>query len=160
LARRHGTRWRKKKAWHGRKRQKHHQKNKSKSPRARKASIFTRPQRSAPPAHLPQGETQHHCIPQSRNGPDIPANIRWKPSKVHVAWHILFANLRPDEVVRLIKANSLEKILYHNGPGRHYENRKWAWDMVFTSKGATSTEEYVHIVQQDWTPPGLSGPTR
>ena len=154
MARHHGTRWHKNKVWRGRKRQKHHRpKNEFKKPRARRASAFARPQKPAPPAHLSQGETQHHCVPQSRGGPDTWPNIRWKPNKIHVAWHILFANMTPREVIQLIReSTTLEEILRHNGVGRHYENRKWAWDMVFTQYKAVSKRDCIKIVRRDWTP--------
>lgn len=158
MARHHGTRQRKRKLWHAhKKRLKSGQlKNRVETPKPKTVNDFDRPQKTIHPERITQGESRHHCIPQSRRGPDIMANIRWKPHKEHTAWHILFANMTPKEVIQLIKKNPLEQILHLNGSNRHYENRQWAWNMIFTAHRAISRKDCIRIVQQDWTPLGLS----
>jgi len=64
--------------------------------------------------------------------------------------------MTPKEVIQLIKKNPLEQILHLNGSNRHYENRQWAWNMIFTAHRAISRKDCIRIVQQDWTPNPLA----
>ena len=52
----------------------------------------------------PMASTRHHMIPKSRcrSKPDQKSNIKKVPRKIHEAWHTLFGNLTPFEVVECI----------------------------------------------------------
>lgn len=47
--------------------------------------------------------TTHHILPTSRKGKNTEANIKRVPDKQHAAYHSLFANLTPDEVIEYLK---------------------------------------------------------
>lgn len=76
--------------------------------------------------------TRHHIVPQSREGSDSPDNLVRLCDNVHVAFHIVFDNLTPDEQIdRLMTINSsalrpefkekIRKIL-DKGPDWTYED--------------------------------------
>lgn len=46
--------------------------------------------------------TAHHCIPRSRGGRTEPNNKVWIREKPHQAFHYLFGNLRPEEIIGLL----------------------------------------------------------
>ena len=46
--------------------------------------------------------TQHHRKCKSRGGDNSPANISWVHWRLHNAWHLLFDNLPPEIVCRII----------------------------------------------------------
>jgi len=91
--------------------------------------------------------TNHHCIPRSRQGPDTSHNIRLKTTKEHYAWHSLFRNMTPDEVVALIQARGMEGIT------RHDNFRIGCWRIVFANK--TTAKDCAEIVERYWTPPRI-----
>lgn len=90
--------------------------------------------------------TSHHCIPRSRNGPDTLTNIRPKGVREHYAWHQLFRNMTPDEVIASIQERRMEGITRHNNFKIGY------WRIVFGDK--TTAKDCAEIVKKYWTPPG------
>lgn len=47
--------------------------------------------------------TDHHITPKSRGGSKDNGNLKRVPEKRHVAYHALFFNLTPDEVIQYLK---------------------------------------------------------
>ena len=43
--------------------------------------------------------TKHHIIPSSRGGSGLENNLSFIPTKLHEAYHILFINRTPDEII-------------------------------------------------------------
>lgn len=52
------------------------------------------------PNHGPA--TQHHLIPRSRGGPTKRENLLEVPQRIHQAWHYLFGNMTPEQVILYI----------------------------------------------------------
>lgn len=48
--------------------------------------------------------TRHHIVPRSREGSDNRDNIAMLRDNVHVAFHIVFDNLTPDEQISRLMA--------------------------------------------------------
>lgn len=46
--------------------------------------------------------TRHHLVPRSQGGQTTPANLLEVPEKVHQAWHYLFGNRTPEQVMGYI----------------------------------------------------------
>jgi len=46
--------------------------------------------------------TDHHILPKSRGGQKTKGNIKRIPEKKHQAYHTLFSNLTPDEVIQYL----------------------------------------------------------
>jgi hypothetical protein len=46
--------------------------------------------------------TRHHIIPRSRGGRTIEDNIAHVPNREHEAYHALFSNRTPDEILRYL----------------------------------------------------------
>ena len=76
--------------------------------------------------------TRHHIVPQSREGSNNGHNVKMLRDNVHVAFHIVFDNLTPDEQFqRLLSINEtalrrefrekVEKIL-EKGPDYTYKD--------------------------------------
>ena len=89
--------------------------------------------------------TNHHCIPRGRNGPDTSHNIRLKSTKEHYAWHSLFRNMTPDEVIASIQERGMEGIT------RHDNFRIDCWRILFNNK--MTAKDCAEIVEKYWTPP-------
>ena len=47
--------------------------------------------------------TKHHKIPTSRGGISIPENIKHVCAAKHRAWHLLFRNMTPEEIIEHIR---------------------------------------------------------
>lgn len=84
----------------------------------------------------------HHCIPSSRGGGKGP-NLKPVRHDIHMAWHYLFYNLLPWEVIAKIKAHEYK----YSALGL---NMKEAWDFLF---GKLPQEEVIALICQDWYPP-------
>ena len=52
--------------------------------------------------------TRHHRKPRSRNGSDDESNISYLTKTQHQAWHCLFQDLEPKEIVRLINSKFID----------------------------------------------------
>lgn len=57
--------------------------------------------------------TTHHIIPRSRGGQDQDTNICIVPDSKHKAYHYLFANMTPEEILKDLVIN--------------YWNGQWHW---------------------------------
>jgi len=57
--------------------------------------------------------TRHHIIPSSRGGSRHSNNIALLSDKKHKAYHIMFSNMTPDEIIHELVDN--------------YWNGKWEW---------------------------------
>lgn len=142
MGRHHGKRWQKKKLH----REKIHWR---KQHRRRQAVIkaekkfFSHHSKIAPDKIKP-GESKHHCVPRSRGGRSEPNNLRWTKNVQHVAWHVLFANMIPDEVIALLRIKTKADIVGQD------QQRVWAWQQVFGETQAC--EAAIKIVQESWTP--------
>ena len=44
-------------------------------------------------------DTKHHIIPRSRGGKSDLENITYLPGRQHEAYHFLFSNKTPDEII-------------------------------------------------------------
>ena len=44
-------------------------------------------------------KTKHHIIPTSRGGKNLESNISYVPNQQHEAYHHLFINRNPDEII-------------------------------------------------------------
>lgn len=49
--------------------------------------------------------TTHHLLPTSRGGGNDPQNLRRIPDEVHRAWHYIFRNMVPEEVIQEVIDN-------------------------------------------------------
>ncbi|MCX6740786.1 MAG: hypothetical protein NTY61_00070, partial [Candidatus Parcubacteria bacterium] len=74
------------------------------------------------------GLTNHHCIPRIRHGPSTWANLRLKTIKEHSAWHDLFRNMTPDEVMASIQERGMVGIT------RHDNFLTGCWRIIFGNK--------------------------
>ncbi len=108
----------------------------------------------------PNELTVHHLIPRSRNGTDDSWNKKKIPHKIHEAWHRLFINRKPREIVTVLKA--LEEKM---GPGGGKEffvcvNRKAneaAWRLIFKN---ADFQRAIEIIKADWSPHPPDKPTK
>ena len=57
--------------------------------------------------------TKHHVIPSSREGDNSLKNIARIKDKKHKAYHIMFSNMTPDEIIIELVEN--------------YWNNQWEW---------------------------------
>jgi len=46
--------------------------------------------------------TKHHRVPRSKGGDNSERNLSFVPCNKHEAYHMLFANLPPEEVARIL----------------------------------------------------------
>lgn len=99
--------------------------------------LYRRHRRKARP-----GYSWHHLIPVSRGGTDDEENLKEIPTKVHEAWHTLFKNWTPTEVIAFLLSDD-----FQFDP----DNGKWkAWKIVF---GANCGRlEAAQIVMNEWSP--------
>lgn len=52
--------------------------------------------------------TRHHRVPRSKGGSDSDRNISLVPCNKHEAYHLLFANLPPEDVARILNAHWID----------------------------------------------------
>src|SRR5258705_9408029 len=50
-------------------------------------------------AHRRRDLPPHHLVPKSRGGKSDPHNLRRIPRRLHQAWHRIFQNMTPEEVI-------------------------------------------------------------
>jgi len=91
--------------------------------------------------------TEHHIIPVSRGGNDSEKNKILVPRLRHNAWHLLFANLTPGEIIEMIKSKTKEEIT----EGK--KSRNLAWEIVF-GYWETTVEQRIEIIKKFWTKEG------
>jgi hypothetical protein len=85
---------------------------------------------------------QHHLIPRSRGGGNGP-NKKKVRRVLHMAWHHLFFNLLPWEVI--------QKIALGEYPMEELSDAKRSsWLKLF---GAKSREEILRYIRKEWYPP-------
>lgn len=82
--------------------------------------------------------SEHHMIPQTRGGGNEYWNRVMLSVEIHSAWHNLFANLLPREVIILIPVIGLET-----------EKRIKSWRILF---GDRTREQAIQVVLSEWTP--------
>lgn len=66
--------------------------------------------RQHPPGYDPKsgrlprhGElTRHHMYPSSQGGQTVPSNLLGVPDRIHQAWHYLFMNMTPEQVMAFV----------------------------------------------------------
>lgn len=56
-----------------------------------------------------QETTEHHRKPESLGGKRVPENISKVPINKHRAWHLLFKNLPPDAIARIINKTWIDR---------------------------------------------------
>lgn len=89
--------------------------------------------------------TTHHLIPTSRGGTNDEKNRKQIPRLRHEAWHLLFKNLKPEEVIEIIKSKSMEEITDKR------KSRILAWEIIF-GYWETTVEEKIKIIKNFWMP--------
>ncbi|MGC9049047.1 MAG: hypothetical protein ACP5IX_02430 [Patescibacteria group bacterium] len=89
--------------------------------------------------------SNHHFIPTSRKGTNDQKNRKQIPFLRHNAWHLLFKNLKPEEVIELIKTKSKEEIIERK------RNRNLAWEIIF-GYWETTQEQKIEIIKNYWMP--------
>ncbi len=62
--------------------------------------------------------SKHHRRPSSTGGSDVRENISWVTEKKHRAWHMLFADVEPPAIAKIINDEWLDP----------------AWDLVACKK--------------------------
>ncbi|MCD6471469.1 hypothetical protein J7K86_03005 [bacterium] len=82
-------------------------------------------------------------IPRSRGGKNDDCNIKMVPEYLHRAWHQIFDNYTPYEIVEILRVLGKAAFIRGNsGRGR-------AWKMLFGDK---TIEEVIDEIKKDWTP--------
>ena len=90
----------------------------------------------------------HHYIPTSRNGPDEDWNKKENSIKFHEYWHNLFSNLKPREIITLIKN-------HWTNPDRTLKIEELGpkqlklWKFLF---GERNPEQAITIIKNRWSP--------
>lgn len=84
---------------------------------------------------------RHHMVPSSRGGSDEDWNIKDVRRSLHSAWHLLFGNLTPNEVLMLVQS----------GVKLETPARKNAWTTLF---GKMSNGEVLYHIIEEWSPRG------
>jgi hypothetical protein len=90
--------------------------------------------------------TDHHRLPQSRvhefgENPDFYDNVRVVPVRLHKAWHRLFYNLTPAEVIAQLQEEG-ESVFLTN------EKKQKAWGLLFPH--FTQLEEVIEVIERFW----------
>jgi hypothetical protein len=91
--------------------------------------------------------TIHHLVPTSRGGGNNQENKKLIPRLRHDAWHLLFKNLKPEEVIEVVKEKTKEEIT----EGK--KSRILAWEIVF-GYWETTTQQRIEIIKKFWTKEG------
>ena len=107
----------------------------------------------------PNELTVHHLIPRSRGGTSDSWNKKKIPNKIHEAWHRLFINRKPREVVTVLRA--LEEKMGLGGGKEFFicvnrEVNEAAWRLIFKN---AEIQEVIRIIKSDWSPHPPAGPT-
>lgn len=87
--------------------------------------------------------SRHHFIPRSRGGTEDWFNWGWKLDKKHCAWHRLFNNLKPAEVIVKLEQWVLKEYCLKS-------KEILSWDTLFEG---VSYEEAIDIVKNEWFGP-------
>lgn len=102
---------------------------------------------------------KHHIIPSSRGGGNEKDNLyRWAESHglKHSAWHALFINKMPEEVIALLatwtrKDGELDMRYFTNRKGLN-RDKLYYWDVVFGNMRSAEAIAWVEqeFVRKDW----------
>lgn len=87
--------------------------------------------------------TDHHFWPISRGGNRGKDNVGQVPRLRHNAWHLLFQNLTPEEIIEIIKTKTKNEITENK------RSRLMAWEIVF-GYWETTLEERIKIIEKYW----------
>lgn len=92
----------------------------------------------------PVALTEHHMYPKSRfpHLRNNKQNIKLVKRFIHLAFHRLFSNLSPPEIVRYMKSQEFTATL--NNPCRYAD-----FKIVF---GNADITQAIEIVESEWTP--------
>jgi hypothetical protein len=88
--------------------------------------------------------SEHHIVPTSRGGEDLPENKISLNPKIHSAWHTLFGNLLPEEVITLIGHRWTTKEGRINKKFLRGKKRRKAWKMIF---GEADADRIIEIIR-------------
>lgn len=97
----------------------------------------------------------HHIIPTSRNGPNSASNLYFWPQnhyEKHTAWHALFLNMMPEEVMALIstwkrKDGQLDMRYFRDRKGRIASERLSWWKTLF---GDATPDEAIAWIEHEF----------
>lgn len=100
----------------------------------------------------PNELTVHHLVPRSRGGTNDSWNKKKIPNKIHEAWHRLFINRKPREIVTVLKA--LEEKMGPGGGKEFFvcvnrEANETAWRLIFKN---ADIQEVIRVIKSDWSP--------
>ena len=87
--------------------------------------------------------TRHHLIPSSRGGTNDEKNIKIVPEKDHRAWHQIFENFTPSEIIKMLEIFGPEIFLRNQKP------KKEAWKRLFDT---LPVEKVIEIIKTEWSP--------
>ncbi|MDD3101558.1 MAG: hypothetical protein PHE59_00190 [Patescibacteria group bacterium] len=86
--------------------------------------------------------TTHHKIPRSRGGVNEEGNRKEVVDWVHKAWHRIFLNWTPNEVIRAFRVNNRNFFIRNN------DLLKQDWFSLF---GDRSDKEIIEIIKREWS---------
>lgn len=87
--------------------------------------------------------TKHHIIPLSRGGKRNKTNILLKTTSEHAAYHTLFSNLTPKEIIAKLTSGNYQFVSI----------AEWrAWRALFNHMGLA---EAAQIISTEWTKNGV-----
>ena len=83
--------------------------------------------------------TRHHVLPISHGGTNVSTNILYKPEREHRAYHVLFENKTPEEIIELLISGNFQL---------HSTSQWEAWRILFDHMGPV---EAAGIIKEEWT---------
>ena len=88
----------------------------------------------------------HHLHPRSRGGPDELWNRKEVEISIHSAWHTMFSNMRPEEVLQIIHLwfDENNELLNKDKIGMRISI---CWKIVF---GEANLKEVKEIIENEW----------
>lgn len=124
----------------------------------KKGSSFTKARKGTEKKRIARTgnySTLHHKLPQSRiqefygfvKDADFDGNRMYLALDVHMAWHKLFQNGTPAEVITAIKSVGRSELVT-NMPGQK------AWELLFGTMA--SDEDVIRIIEKDWMGPEVA----
>ncbi|MCK4968004.1 MAG: hypothetical protein KAS12_03020 [Candidatus Aenigmarchaeota archaeon] len=86
----------------------------------------------------------HHMIPRSRGGSNDKENKKRVALIFHRAWHHLFDNHTPEEVIYGLKSPSNQDYFIRNNKDKAKD-----WQVLF---GKASIKKIIKIIKKEWSP--------